>query len=95
MTPLSTDVDSSRLVDKGGAWRPRHAVGANNHSPKRAESPISNSVGQRPTYGGKKNLSPVRAQAFIAHALTGLLFLLTRFVGRCPTLLPVGLSALQ
>jgi len=38
----------------------------------RAESPTGNSVGQRPTFGAKRILSPVRATAIKACALTGL-----------------------
>ena len=62
---------------------------------KRAESPTGTSVGRSPTFGAKRILSPVRAKATRLTPFQGLFFFTPCFVGRCPTLVPAGLSALS
>jgi len=60
-------------------------------SPERA---AFTSVGQRPTYGVKKNSKPCKGDIHLITPLQGLIHFVARFVGRCPTLMNVGLSAL-
>jgi len=50
------------------------------------EGVTSPSVGQRPTLGGKETPSPERATSKRITPLQGLKMCVSRFVGRCPTL---------
>ena len=58
---------------------------------KRAESPTFTSVGQRPTYGVKKNSKPCKGAIKGCRPYRACSYL-TRNVGRCPTLVNVRAS---